>query len=165
MESGRVGMSVWSRLRGLRLFTGFRQGFTHWSEWLLYADSGAGTNWEQHCLSSWKANWKRNRTVPRKDVPVFVILLFTLSLSLPSTRIQELKDLGELSPHWDNLRREVITRYDQVIRSYQETLEELDKLTGQSAPMFKTSNGPELDPLKWNTSKLIWKRKHGMGGI
>lgn len=53
------------------------------------------------------------------------------------TRIQELKDLGELSPHWDNLRREVITRYDQVIRSYQETLEELDKLTGQLTSMIK----------------------------
>ncbi len=48
-----------------------------------------------------------------------------------SFRIQELKDLGELSPHWDNLRKDVISRYDQIIREYQDTLAELEKLTGK----------------------------------
>uniref|UniRef100_A0A8C7CJ31 phosphatidylinositol-3,4-bisphosphate 4-phosphatase n=1 Tax=Oncorhynchus kisutch TaxID=8019 RepID=A0A8C7CJ31_ONCKI len=57
----------------------------------------------------------------------------TLSFSIPRQllhlyiqedmrRIQELRDLGELSPHWDNLRKEVIGRYGQVIAAYQETL-------------------------------------------
>ena len=47
-------------------------------------------------------------------------------------RIQELNDLGELSPHWDNLRRDVITRYSQLIKTYQYTLAALEKLTGKS---------------------------------
>lgn len=48
-------------------------------------------------------------------------------------RVQDLRDLGELSPHWDNLRKEVMTRYGGIISSYQETLTELDKITGMSA--------------------------------
>uniref|UniRef100_A0A8C9S154 Inositol polyphosphate-4-phosphatase type II B n=1 Tax=Scleropages formosus TaxID=113540 RepID=A0A8C9S154_SCLFO len=71
----------------------------------------------------------------------------TLSFSIPRQllalyvqedmgSIEELKNLGELSPHWDNLRKEVIAHYGQVISSYQETLGELTKLTG---PSFKPS--------------------------
>lgn len=48
-----------------------------------------------------------------------------------SHRIQELNDLGALSPHWDNMRKEVISRYDQIIKEYQNTLAELEKLTGE----------------------------------
>lgn len=48
-------------------------------------------------------------------------------------RVQDLRELGELSPHWDNLRKEVMTRYGGIISSYQETLTELDKITGMSA--------------------------------
>lgn len=44
--------------------------------------------------------------------------------------MQDLKELGELSPHWDNLRKEVMTRYGGVISSYQETLAEMDKTSG-----------------------------------
>lgn len=55
------------------------------------------------------------------------------SLWIPChSRIQELRDLGELSPHWDNLRKEVIGRYGQVIAAYQETLAELNKITGKT---------------------------------
>lgn len=56
-------------------------------------------------------------------------------------RVQELKDLGELSPHWDNLRKEVMARYGGVISCYQETLAELDKITGT------TAQHPHLHPL------------------
>ncbi|XP_062379215.1 type II inositol 3,4-bisphosphate 4-phosphatase isoform X2 [Sardina pilchardus] len=82
--------------------------------------------------------------------------LITLHIQEDSRRIQELKDLGELSPHWDNLRREVITRYDQVIRSYQENLEELDKLTG---PSFKPSCSKaqkylEFIPINLHTQRM-----------
>lgn len=49
-------------------------------------------------------------------------------------RVQDLRELGELSPHWDNLRKEVMTRYGGIISSYQETLTELDKITGTTAP-------------------------------
>lgn len=51
-------------------------------------------------------------------------------------RVQDLRELGELSPHWDNLRKEVMTRYGGIICSYQETLAELDKITGMTAPAF-----------------------------
>lgn len=47
-------------------------------------------------------------------------------------RVQDLRELGELSPHWDNLRKEVMTRYGGIISSYQETLAELDKITGMT---------------------------------
>lgn len=50
--------------------------------------------------------------------------------SVFTCRIQDLKELGELSPHWDNLRKEVMTRYGGVISSYQETLAEMDKTSG-----------------------------------
>lgn len=47
-------------------------------------------------------------------------------------RVQDLRELGELSPHWDNLRKEVMTRYGGIISTYQETLAELDKITGKT---------------------------------
>ncbi|XP_066574494.1 type II inositol 3,4-bisphosphate 4-phosphatase isoform X3 [Amia ocellicauda] len=56
--------------------------------------------------------------------------LITLYIQEDMRRIQELKDLGDLSSHWDNLRKEVINHYGQMISSYQETLTELNKLTG-----------------------------------
>lgn len=46
-------------------------------------------------------------------------------------RIQELKELGDLSPHWDGFRHDVIDHCNHVIGCYQETLAELDKLSGE----------------------------------
>ncbi|KAB0363958.1 hypothetical protein FD754_008114, partial [Muntiacus muntjak] len=43
---------------------------------------------------------------------------------------QELKELGELSPHWDNLRKNVLTHCDQMLNMYQDILTELSKETG-----------------------------------
>lgn len=51
-------------------------------------------------------------------------------------RVQDLKELGELSPHWDNLRKEVMTRYAGIIGSYHETIAEMDKINGKiTAPI------------------------------
>uniref|UniRef100_A0A4W5KTH0 Inositol polyphosphate-4-phosphatase type II B n=1 Tax=Hucho hucho TaxID=62062 RepID=A0A4W5KTH0_9TELE len=91
----------------------------------------------------------------------------TLSFSIPRQllhlyiqedmrRIQELRDLGELSPHWDNLRKEVIARYGQVIAAYQETLAELNKITG---PSFKPSCSKaqrylEFIPINLHTQRM-----------
>uniref|UniRef100_A0A8C1Q8T4 Inositol polyphosphate-4-phosphatase type II B n=1 Tax=Cyprinus carpio TaxID=7962 RepID=A0A8C1Q8T4_CYPCA len=91
----------------------------------------------------------------------------TLSFSIPkqlialyiqedTCRIQELKDLGELSPHWDNLRKDVISRYDQIIKEYQDTLAELEKLTG---PLFKPSCSKgqkylEFIPINLHTQRM-----------
>jgi len=60
--------------------------------------------------------------------------------SLFICRVQDLKELGELSPHWDNLRKEVMTRYGGIISSYQETLAELDKITGMKAYPYYLCN-------------------------
>ncbi|KAM6972366.1 type II inositol 3,4-bisphosphate 4-phosphatase isoform 2-T2 [Aplochiton taeniatus] len=91
----------------------------------------------------------------------------TLSFSIPKQllslyiqedmrRIQELRDLGDLSPHWDNLRKEIISRYFQVITSNQETLAELDKISG---PSFKPScskgqKSLEFIPINLHTQRM-----------
>ncbi|CAH2301060.1 type II inositol 3,4-bisphosphate 4-phosphatase isoform X2, partial [Pelobates cultripes] len=64
--------------------------------------------------------------------------LYTLGFSSLKSdiTIEELKELGDLSPHWDNLRRSVITHYEEMVSVYQENLAELEKYTG---PSFKSS--------------------------
>ncbi|XP_054863920.1 type II inositol 3,4-bisphosphate 4-phosphatase-like isoform X2 [Amphiprion ocellaris] len=67
-----------------------------------------------------------------------------LSFSLPkhllskliqehTDRIQEVKELGDLSPHWDGLRHDVISHCHHLIGCYQETLAELDKLSASGS--------------------------------
>nr|XP_049576274.1 type II inositol 3,4-bisphosphate 4-phosphatase isoform X2 [Syngnathus scovelli] len=91
----------------------------------------------------------------------------TLSFSIPKqllalymqedmSRVQDLKELGELSPHWDNLRKEVITRYSGIISSYQETLAEMEKMSG---PSFKQScckaqKSLEFLPINLHTQRM-----------
>ncbi|XP_067260990.1 type II inositol 3,4-bisphosphate 4-phosphatase isoform X1 [Chanodichthys erythropterus] len=82
--------------------------------------------------------------------------LIALYIQEDTCRIQELKDLGELSPHWDNLRKDVISRYDQIIKEYQDTLVELEKLTG---PLFKPSCSKgqrylEFIPINLHTQRM-----------
>uniref|UniRef100_A0A8C9U861 Inositol polyphosphate-4-phosphatase type II B n=1 Tax=Scleropages formosus TaxID=113540 RepID=A0A8C9U861_SCLFO len=95
----------------------------------------------------------------------------TLSFSIPRQllalyvqedmgSIEELKNLGELSPHWDNLRKEVIAHYGQVISSYQETLGELTKLTG---PSFKPSCCKGQKYLEFVPINLHTQRMHDGG--
>ncbi|CAJ1085730.1 type II inositol 3%2C4-bisphosphate 4-phosphatase-like [Xyrichtys novacula] len=71
-----------------------------------------------------------------------------LSFSLPkqllsalirehTDRVREVKELGDLSPHWDGLRHDVINHCNHLVCGYQETLSELDKLSVSSS--FKSS--------------------------
>ncbi|XP_041841105.1 type II inositol 3,4-bisphosphate 4-phosphatase-like isoform X3 [Melanotaenia boesemani] len=72
-----------------------------------------------------------------------------LSFSLPkqlldmliqeqTNRVLELKELGDLSPHWDGLRHDVINHCNHLIGCYEETLAELNKLSASSC--FKSSS-------------------------
>lgn len=46
-------------------------------------------------------------------------------------RIQEIKELGELPPQWERRRYDVIEHCNNLIGSYQETLVQLDRLSGE----------------------------------
>uniref|UniRef100_UPI0037E8549F type II inositol 3,4-bisphosphate 4-phosphatase isoform X2 n=1 Tax=Semicossyphus pulcher TaxID=241346 RepID=UPI0037E8549F len=91
----------------------------------------------------------------------------TLSFSIPKqllslyiqedmSRVKDLRELGELSPHWDNLRKEVMTRYGGIISSYQETLAELDKITGRSfkPSCCKAQKSLEFIPINLHTQRM-----------
>ncbi|KAM8879431.1 type II inositol 3,4-bisphosphate 4-phosphatase isoform 12-T18 [Spinachia spinachia] len=82
--------------------------------------------------------------------------LLSLYIQEDMSRVQDLRELGELSPHWDNLRKEVMTRYGGIISSYQETFAELDKITGRSfkPSCCKAQKSLQFIPINLHTQRM-----------
>ncbi|XP_066405573.1 inositol polyphosphate 4-phosphatase type II isoform X4 [Molothrus aeneus] len=83
--------------------------------------------------------------------------LINLHIKEDMRRNQELKDLGELAPHWDNMRKSVIAHCDQMLSMYQDTLAELGKHTGSS---FKSSCNKGEKTLEFIPINLHLQRMH-----
>ncbi|XP_048159039.1 inositol polyphosphate 4-phosphatase type II isoform X6 [Corvus hawaiiensis] len=83
--------------------------------------------------------------------------LINLHIKEDMRRNQELKDLGELAPHWDNMRKSVIAHCDQMLSMYQDTLAELGKHTGSS---FKSSCSKGEKTLEFIPINLHLQRMH-----
>ncbi|XP_049923957.1 type II inositol 3,4-bisphosphate 4-phosphatase-like isoform X4 [Epinephelus moara] len=73
-----------------------------------------------------------------------------------TSRVQEVKDLGDLSPHWDGIRHDVINHCHHLIGCYQETLAELDKLSASSC--FKSSGSKSDKHLQFVPTNLQSQR-------
>ncbi|KAF7643741.1 hypothetical protein LDENG_00234350 [Lucifuga dentata] len=93
-----------------------------------------------------------------------------LSFSLPKTllsalirehmiRIQEVKELGDLSPQWEGLRCDVINHCTQLIGWYQEALTELDRHCADGASSsFKSSSSKSDRHLQFVPTNLHAQR-------
>ncbi|XP_019586341.2 inositol polyphosphate 4-phosphatase type II isoform X4 [Rhinolophus sinicus] len=103
--------------------------------------------------------WMRIREQMSESILSFHIPKELISLHIKEDlcRNQELKELGELSPHWDNLRKNVLTHCDQMVNMYQDILTELSKETGSS---FKSSSSKGEKTLEFVPINLHLQRMH-----
>ncbi|KAG7258150.1 hypothetical protein CRUP_000180, partial [Coryphaenoides rupestris] len=79
---------------------------------------------------------------------------------LPTTDGNHLRELGELSPCWENLRREIINQYQTIILTYQETISDLHEYRG---PSFKSSTLKAEKKLEFIPTNLHIQRMRVQG--
>ncbi|XP_067424070.1 inositol polyphosphate 4-phosphatase type II isoform X3 [Emydura macquarii macquarii] len=83
--------------------------------------------------------------------------LINLHIKEDMRRNQDLKELGELAPHWDNMRKSVIAHCEQMLSMYQDILADLEKHTGSS---FKSSCSKGEKTLEFIPINLHLQRMH-----
>ncbi|XP_032906875.1 inositol polyphosphate 4-phosphatase type II isoform X2 [Amblyraja radiata] len=94
--------------------------------WKVYRLPTANGRWL--CVREQMAESTLSFHIPKQLIELFI--------QEDTRRLQDLEELGELSSHWDTLRKNVTLHYQQMINSYQEVLAELNKFSGSS---FKAS--------------------------
>uniref|UniRef100_A0A146Y6D4 Type II inositol 3,4-bisphosphate 4-phosphatase, putative n=1 Tax=Fundulus heteroclitus TaxID=8078 RepID=A0A146Y6D4_FUNHE len=77
-------------------------------------------------------------------------------------RVLEVKELSDLSPHWDGLRHDVIAHCDQLTSAYRHTQAELDKLSTASS-CFKASSSKSDRHLQFVPTNLHSQRMEVTG--
>ncbi|KAJ0006154.1 hypothetical protein NQD34_013427 [Periophthalmus magnuspinnatus] len=68
-------------------------------------------------------------SLPRQLLSMLILICTSFALRF---RAQEVMDLRDLSPHLEERRSDIISRCDHMTRCYQETLQQLDTVSGQT---------------------------------